>query len=104
MDLGDAAGLSRGKAVAEGSAAGVPVHAVQPDAATNTSACTRKLAVNRQLSRAAALPTANHTETRLRVMASSTVNPTAHSSQKMGSMEPDRNMKTPSFAGLLPLL
>ena len=61
--------------------------------ATNTTACTRKEPVTRQLSRAAALPTANQMETRFRVMASRTTKPMAANSQKMGSTD----MSSPSF-------
>ena len=67
--------------------------------AINTAACTRNDCTSRQLSRAAALPTANQMETRFQVMASSTTKPMAHSSQKMGSMETARDMHIPPLRG-----
>ena len=53
----------------------------------NTTACTRNEWVNRQQSRAAALPAANQTDTMLKVIPSSARKPTAARSQKMGSMD-----------------
>lgn len=51
----------------------------------NTRACARNESVNRQVSRAAAAPTANQTEVMLKVEASNSKKPTTAASQRNGT-------------------